>query len=232
MLRYFGIFIILLFISCASFTDYADYRRKDLQDIATIGVESKAIGFGVRISFLSLGFFFQGKTEEATGYGLRGGSISEYQTSQLVFGFLGGETFVSGEVLKDSDGKPIINNGIPLVLDSRDNLKSHKLKYMSFYKDPPVARRKRQKDKERREIITDLVEKTGDETLLLQIPAIKKKANGYSPEYLYQVEVFLGVYGGVRLGINFAEVLDFILGLSSLDILEDDVQGQIDKEDL
>ena len=49
---------------------------------------------------------------------------------------------------------------------------------------------------------------------------------------MYQVEIFLGTYAAVRLGFNFAEVLDFVLGIFSIDILEDDVMGEIQTEDL
>lgn len=227
-----ALLFIVSFSHCASLSEYSEYRRKDLQDSVTIGLETGSYGFGFRLSFLSLGFFFQGKDEDKKGYGLRGGSLGEYHSGQLVYGFLGGENFYAGEVIRDEKGEAILNNNVPLVLYSRDNIKSHKVRYLKFYKDPPSARRKRQREKEQREIIGDIVKSTGDETLLSQLPPEKKKPFGYSPEYLYQVEFFVGIYGGIRVGINFAEVLDFFLGLGTIDLLQDDVRGEVQKEDL
>lgn len=38
----------------------------------------------------------------------------------------------------------------------------------------------------------------------------------------FQIEVSLGLYAGIRLGLNLAELLDFILGITTLDVLSDD----------
>jgi len=54
------LFIVEIFccLHCKSFSNYLEYRRKDLQDTVSLGVEKEAYGFGLRISFFSLGFFF------------------------------------------------------------------------------------------------------------------------------------------------------------------------------
>ena len=228
------LFIVEIFccLHCKSFSNYLEYRRKDLQDTVSLGVEKEAYGFGLRISFFSLGFFFEGKDQQQVGVGLRGGNFGKYYTSQLVFGFLGGENFYSAEVIQNEKGELVFNNGLPICRYTRDNLKSYKVKYLSFYKDPPSKRRKRQREKDQTEIIKDLVKETKDESLLTQLPKENKKPYGYSKEYLYQVEIFLGTYAAVRLGFNFAEVLDFVLGIFSIDILEDDVMDEIQTEDL
>ena len=42
------------------------------------------------------------------------------------------------------------------------------------------------------------------------------------PEYYTQIEVVLGILGTVRLGLNAGELVDFILGWTTLDIYRDD----------
>ncbi|MDX1959943.1 MAG: hypothetical protein SFU98_15335 [Leptospiraceae bacterium] len=221
--------LVLLFIQCST---YAENRRKDTMDIVTIGGERNAYGFGLRISYLTFGFFFQGgeselgKKDLGDGYGLRGGSLSSYHSQQLIFGVLGGETYYSGEPVRDDKGEIVLEEKIPKVLNSRDNLKSHKVRYLNFYSDPPEERTKRNKEKVKKKIAKDLVEKLNDPTLLSYLPTEKKKPNGYGNNFPFQVEIFLGTHYGLRLGFNIAEFLDFVLGFTTLDILEDDENNE------
>ncbi|MDT8390564.1 MAG: hypothetical protein RRC34_08670 [Lentisphaeria bacterium] len=43
------------------------------------------------------------------------------------------------------------------------------------------------------------------------------------PEYYTQIEVVVGVLGSIRLGFNPGELLDFILGWTTLDIYGDEL---------
>jgi hypothetical protein len=42
--------------------------------------------------------------------------------------------------------------------------------------------------------------------------------------YYTQIEVAAGIYRGIRLGINPGEILDFILGWTTIDIFDDDLK--------
>ncbi len=226
-LMYFTLFFGIL--DCAS---YLENRKNDTKDIFTIGLEQESYGFGFRISFLPIGFFFQSRNDLATGYGLRGGNFGKYSTNQLVFGFLGGENFYNGELVKDSNGKLIKVNETYLVANKRNNLKSHSLRYLHFYKDPPSQRRKRQREKDLKNLAREISEQTGNSELLEQLPQTNPKPYGYANHYLYQVEIFLGIHYGLRFGFNIAEFLDGILGFLNIDILEDDIQGELNIEEL
>ncbi len=46
----------------------------------------------------------------------------------------------------------------------------------------------------------------------------------YQVSQFFSVQVSAGLYYGLRLGLNLAEALDFILGWTTLDILQDDVE--------
>ncbi len=178
------------------------------------------------------------------GFGLRGGNFSSYYSEQVVFSFLGGEAFYSGDFLSDENCKYISKNkmfelykkfvfeeeakGFVSYMSERDNLKSHELKYMKIFSDKPKERQKRQKEEAVSEFIEDFIKKEsqGNPELVQQLesyrPNVKLKPDGYPKSYLYQLEMTLGIHYGFRLGFNAAEFLDFILGIVTIDILKDD----------
>lgn len=225
------LFTFLFLFTLQNCATYWENRRKDFQDIFTLGVEDPGYGAGFRMSFLSIGFHFQGgeteagKKDKGKGYGIRGGSLGKYHSQQLVFGFMGGESFYFGEPVVDEEGKLELQEGIPRVENDRDNLKSHKLRYLKFYRDPPSERRKRNKEKIRKKIIEDLIDSTGkEEEYAPYLPPEKQKPYGYPNSYLYQIEFFGGAYFALRAGFNIAEFFDFLLGFTTYDLLEDDLQ--------
>lgn len=226
-------FLILLslffFLDCAT---YWGNRRKDLQDIVTVGVEKPIYGVGFKLAPVHVGFLFvggetePGKKDLGSGVGLRGGSFSSYFSQQLVFGWLGGETFYSGELELDDEGKVQYENKIPIVKEVRDNIKSYNVKYIDIIRDPPKDRKKRQKEEVRKVIIKKALEENpnASPTLLAYIPKDNPKPFGYPKSYLYQIEMTLGIYGGIRIGFNPAELLDFVLGFTTYDLYDDDLK--------
>lgn len=225
--------ISMIILNCST---YLNHRKKDLQDITTFGIEKPGYGIGLRLSVLPLGFFFQGgesapgKKDIGEGFGLRGGSFGKYFTQQLVFGAFGGETFYSGEPFLSEEGKPILEDSVVLTDSERDNLKSYNLKYLKLFSDPPKERQKRSKEKLKKVIVEKLIEKNPDPTILSYLPKESKKPYGYPNEYKYQIEVFFSMYYGIRVGINFSELVDFLLGFTTLDILGDDVENKTPTE--
>ncbi|MCC5814423.1 MAG: hypothetical protein JJT78_06680 [Leptospira sp.] len=224
----FGILIIFFVTDCAS---YWQNRRKDLQDVVHVGAETPVYGAGFRLFFLPVGFYFAGgeselgKRDKGAGFGLRGGDFGKYHSQQLVFGILGGENFHSGEALRDENGKVIFNKqGIQETDDERANLKSVKMRYFSFFNDPVDERNKRKKEEFRRRYMEDMIRKTKNKELQAYIPEREPKPFGYPPGFNWQIDVFFGLYGGVRAGINLAELADFVVGFTTIDMLGDDVE--------
>lgn len=217
---------IFIFENCAS---YGNHRRRDFQDIVNIGLETPAYGIGVRIGPIPLGFYFEGgessmgKKDLGTGMGLRGGEWGKYHTQQLVIGFLGGEKFHSGDPIVEDGEVQVDMHGIPLVENPRANTKSFKMRYFSYFQDPVIERQRRKKEEFRRRYLEDLIQKTGRDELKNYIPERDPKPFGYPSQFLWQVEIFVGLYGGVRAGLNLAEALDFLLGWVGIDILKDDI---------
>lgn len=220
---------ILFFLDCAT---YWKNRKNDLQDIITIGTEKPMYGVNLKLAPINIGFLFvggdsePGKKDLGDGIGLRGGSFSSYFSQQLVFGWMGGETFYSGELELTDEGKMQYEDKIPIVKDPRDNIKSHSLKYISILTDPPKERKKAKKEEARKEIIQGILAENPnpDPALYAYLPKEKKKPFGYPKSYLYQIEVTIGIYRGIRIGFNPAELFDFILGFTTYDMYADDLK--------
>jgi hypothetical protein len=173
---------------------------------------------------------------EKNGIGLRNGNANSYHSEQLVYTALGGETFYPGVIRYNSDCNPILSYkmktanqefytyGENSYIHDRPNTKSHELKYLTLFADKPKARAKRVKEK----VFEDILENLKDENPELYekakdyLPKKSKKPFGYPKSYLYSVEFSAGLYYGFRIGINFSEVLDFLLGIIKVDILSDD----------
>ncbi|TGL22344.1 hypothetical protein EHQ46_06410 [Leptospira yanagawae] len=224
------IICLFFFMNCAT---YWKNRKNDFKDIITVGAETPMYGAAIKVGPLPIGFVFQGgessmgKRDLGRGVGIRGGEIGGYHSQQLVFGILGGESFHSGSPVLDAKGNWLVDKkGIPLTNDERSNLKSYKMRYYSYFYDPVKDRKARKKEYFRRELTKDIVASTGQKEFLIYLPKEDLKPFGYPPGYSWNVEIVGGVYGGARLGFNVAEAFDFLLGFTTIDVLDDDVEGK------
>lgn len=241
-------FVIFTFLISTNCSTYLQNRKNDFKDIFTAGIENPGYGAGLRIGPLAAGFVFQGgesspgRRDLGKGYGLRGGHFGTYRSQQLIFGILGSDTFfpldvetqssetgdeeVSPELqeeLKNLENKKIPGDKVPEFLNERYNIKSQKLRYLSFYHIPVAERRKRKKEEFYRRFIEEQSFDRNDPSIQNALQALNKKKDGYPKSFLFQMEVYLGIYYGIRIGINPAELLDFLLGLAGLDLLDDDL---------
>ncbi|MEM7184629.1 MAG: hypothetical protein AAF518_27285 [Spirochaetota bacterium] len=205
-------------------------RKNDAIDVFHAGVELPAYGFGLRFGPLALGFLFiggeteMGAKDKGEGWGMRGGYLGKYKSQQLIFGLLGGERFHSLELVLDEKQKPSFDkHGLPELKSSRDMLKSHNMRYLTFYDDPPFERRKRKKERVRRHYIEEFEKNNPDSLALQYIPPEELKPYGYPKTFLYQFDFVLGAGVAVRGGFNIAEFTDLLLGTLGADILEDDL---------
>ncbi|MCT8333545.1 hypothetical protein NUH30_07655 [Leptospira sp. 85282-16] len=231
-MRIIGLILSLsFFLQCAT---YWKNRKNDFQDIVTVGAETPMYGAALKVGPLPIGVLFQGgesglgKKDLGRGVGLRGGEFGTYHSQQLVFGILGGESFHSGLPILDAKGNWLVDKkGIPLTKEERANVKSYKMRYYSYLYDPVKDRKRRKKEHFRRELTNDLVAATGQKEFLVYLPAEDLKPFGYPPVYSWNVEFVAGVYGGARLGFNVAEAFDFLLGFTTIDLLDDDLEGKV-----
>lgn len=219
-----------LSIQCAT---YWKNRKNDFQDIVTVGVETPMYGAAVKLGPIPIGFLFQGgesemgKRDLGRGVGLRGGELGSYHSQQLVFGILGGESFFSGYPVMDEKGNWMVDKkGIAFTENERANIKSFKMRYISHFNDPVKDRKKRKKETFQRELTKDLIKLTGKEEFAVYLPKQDEKPYGYPPGFVWNVEIAVGAYGGGRFGFNISEALDFLVGFTTLDMLDDDIEGK------
>ncbi|EIE02506.1 hypothetical protein LEP1GSC185_1163 [Leptospira licerasiae serovar Varillal str. VAR 010] len=250
IIHFFCIFLLgLLVIDCST---YWSHRKKDLADVFTAGVETPGYGVGVRIGPLATGFVFQGgesepgKRDLGTGYGLRGGTYGPYRSQQLIFGFLGGEKFHSmpptetspqKEETKEQNPKTNDNflllpenseseqdpNPTPELSDERLNSKSYEIKYLRFYNNPVSERRKAKKEAFFRKYLESLDPQKKNEAIQTFLAQNPKNKDDYPSSFLFEVEFYISIRYGIRVGFNFGEFLDFLLGFAGIDLMEDDI---------
>ncbi|EPG74165.1 hypothetical protein LEP1GSC058_3264 [Leptospira fainei serovar Hurstbridge str. BUT 6] len=108
-------------------------------------------------------------------------------------------------------------------LDERQKAKSFDIRYLKFYNIPVEERRKQKKEAFFRKYIENLDPNKKNEALqnfLMENPLNK---DDYPKAFLFQLELYIGARYGIRIGFNLAELLDFLIGFTGLDILEDDI---------
>ncbi|WP_207797589.1 LIC13411 family adhesin [Leptospira haakeii] len=189
-----------------------------------------------------------GKRDLGTGYGLRGGTYGPYRSQQLIFGFLGGEKFHSMPPTETSPKKeetktPTSNaptsdnilllpenaeseqdpNPTPELLDERLNSKSYEIRYLRFYNNPVSERRKAKKEAFFRKYLESLDPDKRNEAIQTFLAQNPKNKDDYPSAFLFEVELYISIRYGIRLGFNFGEFLDFLLGFAGIDLMEDDI---------
>lgn len=128
----------------------------------------------------------------------------------------------TAEEFKSLENSKTPGDLVPEFLNERYNIKSQKLRYLSFYNIPTAERRKRKKEEFYKRFIEGQNFDRNDPAVQNALQAFNKRKDGYPKSFLYQIEVYLGIYVGLRIGFNPAELFDFLVGLAGLDLLEDD----------
>ncbi|WP_246050576.1 LIC13411 family adhesin [Leptospira langatensis] len=192
-----------------------------------------------------------GKRDLGTGYGLRGGSYGPYRSQQLVFGFLGGEKFHSlpntpeptnpsqkvetkpqGQDPNSSQGFLLLPdapegeedpNPTPELANERQNTKSFEIRYLKFYNNPVEERRKAKKALFYKKFLESLDPEKKNEAIQAYLAQNPKSKDDYPLGFLFEVEIYISIKYGIRLGFNIGEFLDFLFGFTGLDLMEDDL---------
>ncbi|WP_246052618.1 LIC13411 family adhesin [Leptospira semungkisensis] len=191
-----------------------------------------------------------GKRDLGTGYGLRGGSYGSYRSQQLVFGFLGGEKFHSLPdtpdpvapspktepkssaqdpsspgflLLPDSPENEEDPNPTPELANERQNTKSFEIRYLQFYNNPVEERRKAKKVLFFKKFLEHLDPEKKNEAIQTYLTQNPRSKDDYPLGFLFEIELYISVKYGLRLGFNIGEFVDFLLGFTGLDLMEDDL---------
>jgi hypothetical protein len=60
--------------------------------------------------------------------------------------------------------------------------------------------------------------------VIVPVAIVEPQSSQLNPEYFFQVEALIGLGPTVRVGLNFGELLDFLLGWTTIDIFGDDIE--------
>lgn len=211
-LKYLLILFLLSFSNCASFQNYLSNRALDFTDILTLGGEVNTYGGSAWLWCFGGGVQLG---EFGDGWGMRNGYIGKYRT--------GGNKKL---------GKLKMGNSF-LLMNSQEHI-------------PEAYTTKRSMKK-----------KYTHANFLFILPAnlngggyyrysnTPNSSNNNSNYYAYSnsttlpmlchapvnVEFSFGLGVGGRVGINFSEIFDFILGFTTFDIMEDDEQVKLEGDE-
>jgi hypothetical protein len=164
-----SLFLGILFISgCA----YMNNRVDDFKDIFTLAVETKGVNAEIQVLPMTLGIGYA----DGNGYGLRSGTLGEYEYSEYGVLLVGRKTF------KGTPGRG--KNACDIM-------------YAIPYSSSPMSEENK--------------------------PGARVRSLGYSsPACWMNVEAAIHLGVGIRVGMNFAGLLDFLLGFGGVHIFKDD----------
>lgn len=221
---------------------YVRNRAMDARDIFTLQAESQSYGVALRAGPLKAGLSY--KSPDGGSVGLRGGEVGESFSADFTAFFFGADYYSSAPIRFDSwrpapretgeTAQPAeevqaadkVSEDDPAAdadaadiadadadADAADPLNNA---------DPAAAgttARSRLRNKEFRALAPFGTEKPAHRFRSLSRDDDVDLA---PPAYFTQLEISLGFYGGVRLGINPGELLDLLLGFFTIDLYADD----------
>lgn len=192
--------LTLFAISCSS--PYLRNRGRDALDIFTVEFQTRAYGASVRAGPVKAGLYH--KSADGAAAGLRGGDLGVHHDAEFAVLFFGADYFQK---------KPLGDLETPSEEDSKTAeetdpsqtaLRGKEFRARSPFGTTQPAQKKR---------------------------SVFKKKGGFAPaSYYTQLEVSLGIFFGVKLGINPGELLDALLGWTTLDIFRDDEPFETEQE--
>lgn len=212
-------FIIIFFLVTACSGPYLKNRARDFADIATLEVQTKSYGASVRVGPLQAGLSY--KSPKGRAYGLRGGHFGRHNTAEFTAVIFGADYFASRPM------KKLMNDGIPeedknkqaILPSSASSEDTELLEELTAqtggYENIKIIGQRNKAYQARTPFGTTIP--------LLKKKSVLKKKEGFAPPYYFtQIDVSIGLYYGIRMGVNVGELLDFFLGWFKIDLYNDD----------
>ncbi len=209
ILRLIAIFLISQILFCASAKRYVANRGNDLKDIVNIGVEKDV--YGIQFAY----FIGYQNAVNGEGYGLRFGYFGAYLT---------GDRFNKIFILDKNETNSVVKKQeqvFPGYSSFDTTTIYHKAKILD---DIRAAR------KEHLIVVSNSFGRCQmDEAKYRNILLTKGRGCSYYSQRYYPLpmEFFIGYNYGFRIGINFTELLDFLVGIVGFDALGDDISYSV-----
>ncbi len=218
-------FLILNFFflsNCISTKNYFINRVNDLKDIVHIGVEKDVYGASIFVDSIGLGIQH---AANGKGVGIRYGHIGFYKTGGKVLKMrmrIAGNT----EVHKFCD-----YNNFTDCLDKLGNYNTETIRYgnsiilnnTSFHEPMQLTNRNSSKRISLHSMFLFLF--IGGNKSVTFIYDTDPKEDSRGDYTILPIEISAGLYLGIRLGFNFSELADFLVGFVGFDPLGDDIEG-------
>ncbi|GIX42160.1 MAG: hypothetical protein KatS3mg129_1893 [Leptospiraceae bacterium] len=193
-------------------------RKQDLLDIFTFEIQDKTYGMNARVSFLQLGLFYQDGNNH--NIGIRKGIYGNLDHYNFSFIFLGSEHFKGKKFIENPEfEKEIIN-----IQKNPEKYKQIPKKLEEYYKEKDNIIKENLKYQKRNKFY-DVYLPFGTNKTLKNSNNLFKEAKHFTNISFYtDAQIQLGLYYGITIGINIGELVDFIIGIFTLDILNDDLK--------
>lgn len=172
---------------------YVKNRTNDIFDVPILGAEEKVIGASVWVWCFG-GGFQHGRRGE--GFGIRGGNLGIYRT--------GGR----GPSISVSDG-----DGSGLYLDQGNSFI-----VMNSNSHLTLSKKARYRNKNFSKYNTNILFPMGFVDIGEEVDTMGSKFC----ESPLSIELSIALYYGVRVGFDFSEMADLVLGLVTIDLMSDD----------
>lgn len=221
-------FMICMFIvNCSS--PYVKNRSRDFVDVFTFEMQTESYGAALYAGPAALGIDYKSQNGKAAG--LRGGQIGSYNSAGFTALAFGSDYLTPSKIDFDAVWKPKIKKNESKVNettktndvdDALDALEGDE----TLVNDEIVTGK--QSDSEsllvlRKKAFQARVPFGTIRPAYLNKDLFKNKKTRWAPAYYFtRLELQLGLYFGVRIGINPGEFLDFLFGFFTADMYDDD----------
>lgn len=209
----------MLLVNCAATRNYLENRLRDSGDIFHLGIEKDVYGASIFNDSVGLGIQH---SANGKGIGMRYGNIGLYKTGgkmlKLRFKIIGSRTH--HDLCRDIDDTKCldkIGNYFTSYISYGNSFIFHNT---SFHQAFRQTNRNHSKHVALNMFI-DLGGGRGNHPVYDTDPKEDNRGN-YT---ILPIEISAGLYLGIRLGFNFSELADFLVGFVGFDPLGDDIAG-------
>lgn len=232
---------LLFLVSCSS--PYLKNRTRDGLDILTLEVQTKSYGASVRTGPVKFGMSY--KSPQGFDAGLRGGDFGRHTSAEFTAIAMGPDYFQKLP-FKDlgNEPEPQETQSIPTdketraVEEPRSGADKQEPKTSDNESSPTQNEESQNSETEKAALMMHLRDKEyrvrspfGTTVPLQQRKLVLKKRDSFAPaSYYTQIDLNLALYFGIRIGLNPGELIDALLGWTTIDIFSDDEPFESDQE--
>ncbi|MBW7858929.1 MAG: hypothetical protein H3C43_11705 [Leptonema sp. (in: Bacteria)] len=191
-------------------------RARDTADIFTLEFQTQSYGASIRTGPVKIGL--HQKSRQGKAIGLRGGSFDQFDDQEFALLFLGSDQLFDSKTIAEK--RESSQNTINTELNS---IELQKQEIIS--KIPSLIKLRKKEIQARSPFGTNLSFQKAQ-------PVFKesKTKNRFAPiHHFTAIEATVGLYIGLKIGVNIGELFDWTLGWVGFDPFDDDLPIDLDK---